>query len=69
MALCSLTDFRKAELKMENTTKDNEVKTAWKTGEGCHQDIAPAHTSVVAMISMCDCVFELVDYPNLAPSD
>ena len=38
-----------------------------------HQDNAPAHMSVVAMAAVCDCCFELVDYPpyfpDLAPSD
>ena len=38
-----------------------------------HQDNAPAHKSVVAMVAVHDCGFELVDHcpysPDLAPSD
>ena len=38
-----------------------------------HQDNAPAHKSVVAMVAVRDCGFELVDHlpysPDLAPSD
>ena len=38
-----------------------------------HQDNAPAHTSVIAMVAINDCCFELIQYPpyspDLAPSE
>ena len=69
--------FRKAKLSMENTMatcwgsceRQSSQKQPGKLMKGVllHQNNAPAHKSVVAMAAVCDCGFELNNYPPYYP--
>ena len=59
---------------MKSSTRDISKRPGKLTkGVLFHQDNAPAHKSVVAMVAVCDSGFDMVDHPpyspDLAPSD